>query len=83
MNAWLIAATALVPGLLACGWIGSRAATMDRLVALELAGSLMPLVVVLLAEGYARPSLYDLALTLAVLSLPGTIVFAHFLERWL
>ncbi len=83
MNAWLIAATALLPGLLACGWVAARAATMDRLVALELAGLLVPMVIVLLAEGYARPSLYDLALSVAILSFPGTLVFAHFLERWL
>jgi multisubunit Na+/H+ antiporter MnhF subunit len=83
VNAWLIAATILAPGLLGCGIVSARARTVDRLVALELAGVLMTLLVVLLAEGYGRPSLYDLALALALLSFPSTLVFAHFLERWL
>ena len=66
-----------------CGFVCVRGRTMDRLVALELAGLLTPLVVVLLAEGFDCVSLYDIALSLALLSVPSTLVFAHFLERWL
>lgn len=83
MNPWLIAATALAVGLVPCGLVCLRGRTVERLVALELAGLLTPLAVVLLAEGFDRVSLYDLALTLALLSFPSTLVFAHFLERWL
>ncbi len=83
MNAWLVAATALLLGLVPCGYVSIRGRTMDRLVALELAGVLTALIMVALAEGLDRPSLYDLALALALLSLPSTIVYAHFLERWL
>jgi multicomponent Na+:H+ antiporter subunit F len=83
MNAWLIAAAVLTLGLVPCGIVCLRGRTMDRLVALELTGLLTALLVVLLAEGYDRPSLYDLALALAFQSFPSTMVFAHFLERWL
>ena len=67
MNAWLIAATALTLGLVPCGFVCLRGRTMDRLVALELAGLLSALVVVLLAEGFDRVSLYDVGLSLALL----------------
>jgi multisubunit Na+/H+ antiporter MnhF subunit len=56
---------------------------MDRLVALELAGILTPLVVVLMAEGFDCVLLYDVALSLALLSVSSTLLLAHFLERWL
>lgn len=83
MNAWLIAATALLLALVPCGIVTVCGRTAERLVALELAGLLTTFIVVLLAEGTGRPSLYDLALALALLSFPSTMVFAHFLERWL
>lgn len=83
MNMWLVAATALSVGLLPCGYVCVRGRLMDRLVAVEMAGVVTTLVVVLLARGYDRSSIYDLALALALLSFPAGLVFAHFLERWL
>lgn len=83
MNSWLWAAVALMLCLIPCGIVCARAQTPDRLVGAEMAGVLAILIVMLLAEGYQRPSLYDLALALALLSYPGGLVFAHFLERWL
>lgn len=83
MNAWLIAAAVLTLGLVPCGIVCARARTMDRLAAVELAGTVTVLLIVLLAEGLQRPSLYDLALALALLAFPAGLVFAHFLERWL
>ncbi len=56
---------------------------MDRLVSLEMAGTLSVLILMLLAEAYRQPSFFDLALTLAFLSLPAGLVFALFFERWL
>ncbi len=83
MNVWLIAATVLLLGLVPCGFVCVRGEIIDRLIALELAGILTALLLVLLAEGLERPSLYDLALALVLLSFPATLVFTHFLERWL
>lgn len=83
MNPWLIAVCALLLGFIPCGVVCMRARTMDALAAVELAGVLTVLLVVLLAEGMDRPIFYDLALGLAVLSFPSGLVFIHFLERWL
>lgn len=83
MSAWLWAALALMLGLAPCGWICMRGAAIDRLAALELAGVLAASIVILLAEGYQRRALFDVALGIALLSYPSGLVFAHFLERWL
>lgn len=82
MNAWLIAALALLPGFIACGAVIYRAEIMDAVVALNIAGVLATLELALLAEGLGRAPFYDLALTLAALTLSGGLVFARYLERW-
>lgn len=83
MNTWLIAACAMTLGIVPCGWVCVHGTVMDRLAALEMASLMIVLIMVLLAEGFARPSLYDLALALALLAFPSGLVFANFLERWL
>lgn len=83
MNIWLIATGALLLALLPCAFVVFRAAPLDRLIALELAGTITTLLVATLAQGLGRPSVFDLALALALLSVPGTLVYAYFLERWL
>ena len=83
MNVWLIGATALLVGLVPCGWVLLREATLDALVALELAGTIVTVVLVLLAEGFDRSSYFVLPLVLASLSFAGTLVFVRFLaDRW-
>jgi len=85
VNVWLIGATALLVGLLPCGWVvlrGRRAT--DALVGLELGSTLVTVVLVLLAEGFHRSSYFTLPLALAALSFLGTLVFIRFLgDRWL
>ena len=83
MNIWLFATGALLLALLPCALIVFRAAPLDRLIALELAGTITTLLVVTLAQGLGRPSIFDLALALALLSVPGTLVYTYFLERWI
>ncbi len=82
MNVWLVAATALLAGIVPCGIVAWRAPVMDALVALNLLGLLAALDLMLLAEGFGRAPFYDLAVALALLSCVGTLVFARFLERW-
>jgi multisubunit Na+/H+ antiporter MnhF subunit len=81
MNAWLIAATALLAGLVPCALVCMRERLVDAVVALELVGIVETLVMVLLAEGFERAPFYDLAIVLAVLSFTGSLAFARFLER--
>ena len=50
-------------------------------MALELAGVIAPLVLLLMAEGFHRQPFADLALVLAFLSFAGSLAYARFLER--
>ena len=83
MNVWTWAATAmliaLIPGGIAC----FRGEPEDRLVALEFNTTIIVLALLMLAQGFQRPSFFDLPLTLAVLSFGAAIVFSRFIQRWL
>jgi multicomponent Na+:H+ antiporter subunit F len=83
MNAWLIAAGFLLLCLIPCGIACLRGDALGRLVALEAAGSIATLILLLIAEGFGRQPFTDLALALALLSFGGGLVFARFLERWM
>ena len=84
MNAWLAGTLALCAGLIPCAAVCLRAKDpFDRLVALEMSAVTVSLALVLLAEAMQRPLFLDLALTQALLSFGGGLVFARFLERWL
>jgi multicomponent Na+:H+ antiporter subunit F len=83
MNVWLLGSAVLLFGLVPCGIASFRGETMERLVGLEMAGMIITLLLVMLAEGMGRVNFYDLALALALLAFGGGLVFARFLERWL
>jgi multisubunit Na+/H+ antiporter MnhF subunit len=84
VNVWLVAATVLLAGLLPCGWVVLRAQLLDAVVALELASTVVTVVLVLLAEGFHRSSYFTLPLVAAGMSFVGTLVFVRFLgDRWL
>jgi multisubunit Na+/H+ antiporter MnhF subunit len=52
-------------------------------VALELGGVVVILLMLLLAEAYGDPAFADLAVVLAMLGLGSGLVFVRFLERWI
>ena len=79
MNVWLIGATVLAAGILPCLWVCLRAPFLDAIVALELAGAIVTLVLLLLAEGFHRTSYFVLPITLAALGFVGTMAFIRFL----
>jgi multisubunit Na+/H+ antiporter MnhF subunit len=83
VNAWLVAGTALLVGLLPCLVVCLRAPIMDAVVALELTGVVVTLVLLVLAEGFDRSSYMILPLVLSVLSFAGSLVYVRFLDRWL
>lgn len=83
MNVWLAGTLALCVGLVPCAAVCLRGRDpCDRLVALEMAAVTVCLALVMLAEAMQRPLFLDLALTQALLSFGGGLVFARFLERW-
>jgi multisubunit Na+/H+ antiporter MnhF subunit len=81
VNVWLWGATALLLGLVPCGWLAMRGSRVDALVALQTAGTVTTLVLVLFAEGFHRSSYMGLALALPFLGFVGTLFIARFLGR--
>ncbi|MDN0197706.1 monovalent cation/H+ antiporter complex subunit F [Streptomyces sp. S.PNR 29] len=80
MNGWLLAATAVLgAGVTATLWGVATGPLRRRVVAQNLSTSLACPVLLLLAQGYERPSYVDLALILALLGPVGTLVFARLL----
>ena len=83
MMAWLLASVALLPPLAMALAMCGNGAIGQRFAAVQLAGSLSALLLVILTFVLDQASSIDLALTLAILTLPSTLLFALFLERWL
>ena len=61
MNEWTVAALALLAGLVPCGAVCLRGSPVDRLVGLEMAGTVDTLVLLVLAEAYDQAIYFDLA----------------------
>ena len=82
MSVWTLALLALLPPLTLAVALAWRGRPGQRFAALQLAGTLAVLALTLLTFATDQPSLTDLALTLVLLNLPGTLLFSVFLERW-
>jgi multicomponent Na+:H+ antiporter subunit F len=82
MNAWLWAGAASMLVLIPCAIRAVRGGTFDRLLGMQLGGTVTALTLVMLGQGFDRSIYYDLALVFGVLSTVGSLVFARFLERW-
>ena len=83
MNAFTIAATALLVGLVPLGAVATLRRPIDGLVALELAGAILVLVLLCFAEGFHRGTYYTVPVVAAAMSWIGGLVFTRFLGRWL
>ena len=83
MNAFTVAAVALVAGWIPLGYVMLRRRALDGLIALELAGTIAVLVLLCLAEGFHRSFEYGVAVIAAVLSWLSGMVFTRLLGRWL
>ena len=83
MNAFTVAAAALIVGYVPLLAVAAARRPIDGLVALELGGSLGVLTLLCLAEGFHRAFEFELAVIAAVLSWIGGLVVARFLGRWL
>ncbi|WP_416970919.1 monovalent cation/H+ antiporter complex subunit F [Streptomyces sp. 4F14] len=80
MNGWLLAATILLgTGLTAALWAVATGPLPRRVLAQNLTTSVACPALLLLAQGYGRPSYTDVALLLALLGPVGTLVFARLL----
>jgi multicomponent Na+:H+ antiporter subunit F len=82
VNAALVAALVLtavaMPLCLARTAVGS---VLSRLVGLQLAGTVVALILLLVADGIGRSVYIDLAVVLSLLSFAGSLVFLRFVQR--
>lgn len=83
MTNWMLATLALLPSFALAVVLSCRGGTASRLVAVQLTSCVAILLLQLMTFAFDQSSFIDLALTLALLTLPGTLVMALFLERWL
>ena len=83
MNVWELASEVLIFALLPLTWLAIKGEVRQRLVAFYMAGVILTLLLMLLTMAFHRMPLMDLALTLALMSYGGGIVFARFLARYL
>jgi multicomponent Na+:H+ antiporter subunit F len=81
VNEFLIAALALAVTLVPCLVVCARAPLLEGVVALELAGTIATVALLLLAAGFERQPFADLALAAGLLSFVGSLAFVRFLER--
>jgi multisubunit Na+/H+ antiporter MnhF subunit len=83
MNAFAWAATALCLGYAPLLVVALRRRPIDGLVALEIGGILLVLVLLCLSEAFHRSFEYAVAIVAAVMTFIGGMVFARFLGRWM
>jgi multicomponent Na+:H+ antiporter subunit F len=79
---WLVAGALLLAGCFPLLWVCLHRSILEALVAVELAGTITTLVLLIIAQGTHRQPFFDLALISALLSFGGGLAFARFLERW-
>lgn len=82
MNAFLIAATALLVGLAPLLVAASVRRPIDGLVVLQTATTVATLALVCLSVGLGNSLYFTVAVIAAVASWIGGLVFARFLGRW-
>ena len=74
---------ALVPPLALAVWCACRRNAADRVLAVQLASAIATQGLAISAFAFDQPSYVDLALAVALLSVPGSLLYALFYERWL
>lgn len=81
MNVFLWASTVLVALEIPLLLFAARAPRFEALVAVEAAGGIWTLALMLLAQGFHRSAYTVLALVAAVLTFAGSMVFVRFFEK--
>lgn len=82
MTIWDVAVITLLPAFAIPVLAALRSGSGDRLAAIQLASSVAMIVLALMTFAFDQSSFIDLALAVPLLTVPGTLVFALFLERW-
>ena len=83
MTGFVVTAIVMLIAVIPCGIVMVRGKVMEAVVAYEVVSSIAVMVLILLAQGFRRPALFELPILLAVLLLGSGLVFVRALERWL
>jgi multisubunit Na+/H+ antiporter MnhE subunit len=83
VTGFVVAAIVMLAAVVPCGVVLCRGKVMEAVVAYEVISSIAVMVLILLAQGFQRPALFELPVLLAVLLLGSGLVFVRALERWL
>ena len=83
MTIWVVAAVSLVVLVGLSVVAAARGSTLRRLVGLQLVGTLLPLVFVVVSITLQRRIYLDVAVAVALMTIAGGLAYARFLERWL
>ena len=83
MTIWLWTAIALVAAITVPVVGTCRGRMAERLIAVQMMTALTTLVLIILSFAFDAPSLMDLPLTLVLLGIPGMLLIAVALERWI
>jgi multisubunit Na+/H+ antiporter MnhF subunit len=81
VNVWLWSAALLTAALVPLVAVAVRRPPLEGLIALEVAGADVVVILLLIAEGMHRQGFVDLALVAAMTSFIGAVAFVRFLEK--
>jgi multisubunit Na+/H+ antiporter MnhF subunit len=82
VNAFLIAATALIAMVALPGAVMVRARVMDAVVALQLTSTTLTLAILCLCEGFHRSAYFNVPIIAAVATWIGSLIFVRFVGRF-
>jgi multisubunit Na+/H+ antiporter MnhF subunit len=80
---FMLAAIAMLIALIPAGIALCRGDLAAAVVAYEFIGAVVVMVLVLLAQAFQRPSMFELPVLLALLMFGSGLVFVRAMERWL
>jgi multisubunit Na+/H+ antiporter MnhF subunit len=80
---WLVAGAGICLSLVPCAAMCLQGNAERRLVGLEMTSLVVVLALVVFTIAFGRVPFIDIALTMAIMSFGGGIVFARFLEKHL
>jgi multisubunit Na+/H+ antiporter MnhF subunit len=83
MNAFLLAAAAMLVASLPCAVELVRGPPVAAVVAYEVLSSVAVMVLILVPQGFGRSGEFELPVLLALLLFGSGLVFVRALERWL
>lgn len=83
MTLWLLAGAGVCLSLIPCAAMCLYGSAERRLVGLEMTSLIVILALVIFTVAFGRMPFIDIALTAAIMSFGGGIVFARFMEKHL